>query len=474
MRDTTQNRFKQAAAVVVALTVILSVVGTVGMVTAQEVTGVEQSESEVTASPGETVTLTTTLTISDLNAHALQVFLPSEWEGTITDADGGAAKPPEGSGNPLEVVWLTLESSHEVTYDIDVPEDADAGTYTVDVDGSGIDPADGSRVVESTQTTITVVEDAPPAPANFQVSNPNVPSPVTRGETATVSATVENTGDEAGTQTVTASVAGSQIGSDDVTLAGGASDTVSFDVDTSGLSTGANEVVISSDDDSATGSMVVEADDQEENAVDVSLDPASETVTTGEQTTFDIVVSDVDGGVGAIDLTVSSSDASSVEIVDIDSMAAIDTEDTVVAGDGSSASIDAFGLDTADSGSVVVATVTVEGIAPGTADLSVDVTAVGSESAQSYQIGETDGAAVTVIALPALDDTYAGPPQDLDGDGVYEDINGDGVVDASDVQALFVNRDAPAVTQNGSLFDLNGDGTFDIVDVQALFNEVYN
>lgn len=63
-------------------------------------------------------------------------------------------------------------------------------------------------------------------------------------------------------------------------------------------------------------------------------------------------------------------------------------------------------------------------------------------------------------------------PQDLDDDGLYEDVNSDGQVTISDVQALFTNRDDPAVQRNPDRFDFNGDGQFTIVDVQSLFQEV--
>jgi hypothetical protein len=64
------------------------------------------------------------------------------------------------------------------------------------------------------------------------------------------------------------------------------------------------------------------------------------------------------------------------------------------------------------------------------------------------------------------------PPRDPDGDGRYEDVNGDGEADVVDAQALFTNRDDPAVQNNPGAFDFNRDDEFGIIDVQSLFEQV--
>ena len=64
------------------------------------------------------------------------------------------------------------------------------------------------------------------------------------------------------------------------------------------------------------------------------------------------------------------------------------------------------------------------------------------------------------------------PATDTDGDRRYEDVNGDGSASATDVQALFANRDSDAVQSNPELFDFNDSGSFSISDVQALFSEL--
>jgi parallel beta-helix repeat protein len=61
---------------------------------------------------------------------------------------------------------------------------------------------------------------------------------------------------------------------------------------------------------------------------------------------------------------------------------------------------------------------------------------------------------------------------DPDCDGFYEDANGDGTVDAVDVQAIFANRNDPAVADNPGEFDFTRNGKFNVVDVQKLFFEL--
>ncbi|PSP89311.1 hypothetical protein BRC90_05415 [Halobacteriales archaeon QS_4_69_34] len=61
---------------------------------------------------------------------------------------------------------------------------------------------------------------------------------------------------------------------------------------------------------------------------------------------------------------------------------------------------------------------------------------------------------------------------DPDCDGFYEDANGDGTVDAVDVQAIFANRNDPAVADNPGEFDFTRNGKFNVVDLQKLFFEL--
>jgi PKD repeat protein len=66
------------------------------------------------------------------------------------------------------------------------------------------------------------------------------------------------------------------------------------------------------------------------------------------------------------------------------------------------------------------------------------------------------------------------PPQDLDGDGLYENVRGDGEFDITDVQALFDNLDTGTVQSASAAFNFSG-GDPDrvtVLDVQGLFNRL--
>jgi len=580
---TTRSRLRQALVTLVALTVALSAFGyaPVGTAAAQSVS-VSNSPSTTTAAPGDTVTITTTVSGSDINSQGIQAFLPSGWQGSINDADGGAPKPPSGTANVLQVVWLS-NGTYEVTYDVEVPEDADAGDYSVTTEGSGINPANDERIAESTTTTITVqttpdnqdpsasfsvspsdptvgdavsfdasgssdadgsidsyewdfgdgtsatgaspshsydsagsytvsltvtdddgatattqqtitVSEAAPenqdpsasfsaspsdptvdesvsfdasgssdddgsiasyewdfgdgatasgetvthtftasgdynveltvtdddgatdtttqtlsvteaaAPANFQISATDVESPVTQGDAATVSATVENTGDDEGTQTVVVAVDGTTVDSQELTLAGGASDDVTFEVATDSLSVGDHDVDLSTANDSASGQLTVtESEPEPEPPADdletsVSLSPANGETFVGGTTTYELVVDDAQGGVGAYTATASLDDAAvgSITDVSLQGSPAGQTTDVDIASDGSSVTIDAALMDTADSGSVPVATITVQGNAAGATDLSASVSALGNEAGDSYTVTGTQGASLSV------------------------------------------------------------------------------
>jgi len=90
--------------------------------------------------------------------------------------------------------------------------------------------------------------------------------------------------------------------------------------------------------------------------------------------------------------------------------------------------------------------------------------------------GNTDTATETVTvsapgegppALPGQDD----PPQDLNGDGLYEDVNGDGEFTIADVQLFFQNRGSDVVQNNAEYFNFADNDPPDVTvgDVQALF-----
>jgi len=140
---------------------------------------------------------------------------------------------------------LTLAggASETVTFTVDAPS-AGSYTHTVSTDD---DEVAGALTVEE-----------PPAPAEFQiVSISPQETTVDQGDTVTVSATVENVGDQEGTQDVTLDIDGISQ-SQSLTLAGGETGSVSFDVDTSDVDPGDYTHTVATEDAEASGSLTVE------------------------------------------------------------------------------------------------------------------------------------------------------------------------------------------------------------------------
>jgi PKD repeat protein len=230
------------------------------------------------------------------------------------------------------------------------------------------------------------------------------------------------------------------------------------------------------DDDGATDTATqtvsvsepADPDPEPDQSTEVSLSPSEELVAVNGSTTFDVVVENADGGVGAYSLALSVDDGETAAIEDI----SVDEDalsDVQISSDGSSATADVALLDTEQNGSVTVATVTVAGNADGETDIDLGVSSLGTESGDAYEVTAENGATLTVAELVVGGSEQ--PAQDLDGDGFYEDVNGDGEVNELDVQLLFSERNSGVVQGSPDAFDFNDDGEFDILDIQKLYFE---
>jgi surface glycoprotein (TIGR04207 family) len=132
---------------------------------------------------------------------------------------------------------------------LSIPSNAASGTYTVETQPAGYQPAEQDVSVA--------------AGAQFEVNNLN-PSDATvdRGDTVTVTADIANTGDQQGTTDVFLTLtnsSGSEVlnVSDTVTVQPGSQTTVSFDADTSALEAGNYTHAISAGADSESGNLTV-------------------------------------------------------------------------------------------------------------------------------------------------------------------------------------------------------------------------
>lgn len=130
-------------------------------------------------------------------------------------------------------------------------------------------------------------------------------------------------------------------------------------------------------------------------ATTVELVPSTSELKEGESKTFDIVVRNADGGVGAITTTVSvESSAAVVESATLRGDPGVD--ETSISDGGESVTLQGALMDTADSGRVVVGTVTISGSSPGNTTVNLEVSALGDESGDPYEVETTLGTALTV------------------------------------------------------------------------------
>ncbi|WP_170938207.1 CARDB domain-containing protein [Halorubrum sp. Hd13] len=372
------------------------------------------------------------------------------------DTDGDDSIDDEGA-LASQGVELAPGESTTVTFD------------NIDTSGLSGTLTHGVFTVDDTETAqITINE---PAAADFQVSNLQAPENATQGDAIDVSAEIDNAGEQTATKSVEFRIdangdgfgdAGDVALSQNVELAGGESTTVEFtDVDTNPLAPGTYDHGVFTEDDNATAQITVEAPPEPpgDKETTVSLQPADQTTAVGVTATYEIVVDSADGGVGAAEISVAVDDPGVAAITGASAIDANASEQVDVAADGSSVDLDYAFADTAETGSVAVATVTVEGASAGTANLSLaptetnDEVLVFDENGAPYDVTGTDGAAVEVQAVQFLVDDLEAPEKAPVGSDVT-------------VTANVTNDGGQAATQTVEFrLDVEGDGFGDDDDV---------
>lgn len=162
-------------------------------------------------------------------------------------------------GEPIDDQTLELDGgvSEAVGFDeVDTselePGEYDHGVFTED------DSATGILTVEAVQEADFVVAELDPETLTRS-----------QGEQFDLSATIENVGGAADTQTVQLTRAGNLVDEQEVELDSGASTRLDYDgIGTGDLGPGEYEYVVSTDDDSATGTLTVEAADGDDDTGD--------------------------------------------------------------------------------------------------------------------------------------------------------------------------------------------------------------
>ncbi|WP_251343662.1 hypothetical protein [Haloplanus halophilus] len=141
---------------------------------------------------------------------------------------------------------------------------------------------------------------------------------------------------------------------------------------------------------------------------------AADDVAVSETTTVDVVVDDASGGVGAYNVTVALTDPSIASITNVELLGdpSARTSRVDLAADGSSATMVAALTNTADTGDVTIARVTLRGDGPGSTGLDLTVAALGDERGDSYT---TDARATNLTVLGDGSGERAGATDGSDG-----------------------------------------------------------
>ncbi|MGM0592606.1 MAG: DUF7282 domain-containing protein [Halobacteriota archaeon] len=162
---------------------------------------------------------------------------------------------------------------------VDDEDDTDAG------DENGVDDEDDTDTDDEDDTDADDEDqmDDDADAESFTVANLEAPDNVTVGENITVTATIGNPNDEEATQAIEFRLQGDLIDSQEVTVEGGAEETVTFEVDTTGLETGTYVHMVLSDDFGEVALLEVEpeSDDSSEDETNDAADETDQRVPIG-------------------------------------------------------------------------------------------------------------------------------------------------------------------------------------------------
>jgi hypothetical protein len=147
---------------------------------------------------------------------------------------------------------------------------------------------------------------------------------------------------------------------------------------------------------------------------DIGVSPDADTLEAGENTAVQVIVESADGGVGAINATVtfSNPDVASVETATIHGDPGL--ESVTERDDG--VTVSAALADTDDTGAVTIVTLVVRGESPGTTGIDIDVRALGDEDGTAYDVAEIERPTLSVTdgAEPAASNADRSPEVDDD------------------------------------------------------------
>ena len=284
----------------------------------------EQKTSEFDYTPDDSDHPDTTLTVSsqnDSSSITSDVLTPPEFE--ITSIDFGAKEVNAGESLTVDV---TVENTGEQTGAQEIKWDIGGQTLAVDspeIGGGETETITFTEVVnlgsgEYTQTLRTdddnEQQDLTVYESNFQVIIDESPANVTVGEEITIDVDISNIGGAADEQTIKAAMEDKDA-SDTETISLGADtgETVSFELNTTGIEVGNYTIVVHSDDHSDEAAIAVE---HPETELEITID----NTTVNEDDTANITVKVENSGSTDIEDVVIAVETEDNELIENDTV----------------------------------------------------------------------------------------------------------------------------------------------------------
>jgi len=187
------------------------------------------------------------------------------------------------------------------------------------------------------------------------------------------------------------------------------------------------------------------------------------TIEQGSATTYDIVVTNASGGVGAAEGRIELSNAAVGTISDVSIDQSAGLTDVTITDDGRSASFRAALMDTADSGSVTIGTVRVRGAQAGDTDVLLSIAALSDESGTSYRTGASPDSSLTVTGTKS--------PVDLDIQSDRQTIEEGSTVEFDVTRADTDARVRATVTVAGTGYSTGVSGTVSVEITESMISD---
>lgn len=203
----------------------------------------------------------------------------------------------------------------------------------------------------------------------------------------------------------------------------------------------------------------------------VVFEPDNDSMIIGCSVDFELIADMFPSGLAGYNATISVEDSTIAEITEVSfpGWAVLNDFSDLPAASVDLSAVDMGNQVVAGNMNVYLGFVTVEGLLPGTTNITLQITQMDSDS----------GWDITTIVLPATIETYmpilpgcTASPTDLNGDGVYEDINGNGRMDFADIVKFYENMNWITNNVPAEFFDYNGNGRIDFNDVVNLYGQM--